>query len=600
MISLKFIYHYTKKSFDILKIHGPLRLFLKIKYKLRYLIYNKRRYGAWIKKNEPSLREMDTQRNLSFIREPKISIIVPIFNTPRMFLTEMIESVISQSYSKWELCIADGASSENDIREALTTYSSKEKRMKVMYLKENKGIARNSNEAIVLATGDYIAFLDHDDTLAPFALFELVKAINNNPSADFLYSDEDILSEDGQSRLNPQFKPDWSPDLLRSVNYICHFTVISKKLIDEIGYFREGYEGSQDHDLFLRATERAKAIVHIPKILYHWRNHSASAAMNMSSKMYAFESGKKAVADHLNRLKLSGSVEDGYFLGSYKIKYHIDGSPLVSIIIPNTNHAQDLQKCIRSIIDNSTYRNFEIIIVDCSSSEDEVLRLYAKIIKYNFIKILEWHSSFNYSKVNNYAVHHAAGNILLFLNNDTEIINPDWVERLLDHALRSEVGAVGGKLYYPDNTVQHAGIVLGLGDITGHAHRHFPMDAHGYMGRLHVVQNVSAVTGACLMTRKNVFQEVQGFDEEYPLAFSDIDLCLKMRERGYLVVWTPFSELYHDESKTRGYEDTVEKKERFRKELERYRTKWKKVIAKCDPYYNINLCHEREDFTIKI
>ena len=371
-------------------------------------------------------------------------------------------------------------------------------------------------------------------------------------------------------------------------------------MLNNIGYFREGYEGSQDHDLFLRATERAKAIVHIPKILYHWRNHSASAAMNMSSKMYAFESGKKAVSDHLDRLKMSGSVEDGFFLGSYKIRYHINDSPRVSIIIPNTDHAQDLKKCIRSIIDKSTYRNFEIIIVDCNSSEDDVLKLYIQLKKHDFIKIIEWHASFNYSIVNNFAVNHATGSILLFLNNDTEIINPDWIERLLDHAVRSDVGAVGGKLYYPDNTVQHAGIVLGLGDITGHAHRHFPMDSHGYMGRLHVVQNVSAVTGACLMTRKKVFQEVQGFDEEYPLAFSDIDLCLKMREKGYLVVWTPFSELYHDESKTRGYEDTVEKQKRYRKELERYRIKWKHVINKCDPYYNINLCHEKEDFSIKL
>jgi GT2 family glycosyltransferase len=600
MGTLKINFHYLKKSFTILKIHGPRRLFLKIKYKLRYYYYHKKHYQIWINENEPSRRELEAQRKQNLSYKPKISIIVPTYNTPRKFLVEMIESVMNQSYAHWELCIADGGSTEKDTLQVLHSFLETEKRFKIIFIEKNRGIAGNSNVAIARASGDYIAFLDHDDTLAPFALFELVKAINNSPSADFIYSDEDILSEDGKIRLNPQFKPDWSPDLLRSVNYICHFAAVSKKLLEDIGYLREGYEGSQDHDLFFRATEKAKIILHIPKILYHWRNHGDSAAMNMSSKMYAFEAGKKAVADHLDRVGLNGTVEDGLFLGSYKVKYILNDSPLVSILIPNSNHAADLRKCIQSISDKSSYRNFEIIIVDNGSTDNSVFKLYAELRERDFVKIIDWSKSFNYSAVNNYAVHHAAGSVLLFLNNDTEVINADWIERLLDHALRSDVGAVGGKLYYPDDTVQHAGIILGLGDITGHAHRHFTMDSHGYMGRLHVVQNVTAVTGACLMTRRSVFDEVNGFDEEYPLAFSDIDLCLKMREKGYVVVWTPFAELYHDESKTRGYEGTSEKQLRFRKELELYRKKWKPVIDKCDPYYNENLCHEREDFSIRI
>jgi O-antigen biosynthesis protein len=598
--SLKLLIHYAKRSSDILREYGLKQYLARAKAKLKIHYYAREAYKYWIKKNEPEKVELRRQRLRRFTYSPKISIIVPTLNTKIRYFTDMLESVKAQTYVNWELCIADGGTRDKELQRLLRTCTEEDKKIKVMFLNENKGIAGNSNEAISLATGDCIVFLDHDDTLAPFALFEIVEALNENPGADFIYSDEDILSEDGLKRSNPQFKPDWSPDLLRSFNYICHFTAISKKLMKVVGHFRDGYEGSQDHDLFLRATEKANQIVHIPKVLYHWRTHSSSAAMNMSAKTYAFAAGKRALVDHLTRIGLHGTVDDGAFPGSYKTNLRIDDSPLVSIIIPNSNHASDLELCIRSITGKSIYKNFEIIIVENNSTEQSVFKLYDQLRLDNRIKIIEWKEAFNYSMVNNYAAEYANGNILLFLNNDTEIISPDWMDQLLGHALRNDVGAVGGKLYYPDNTIQHAGIILGLGGITGHSHRYFARDSHGYMGRLHVVQNVSAVTGACLMTRKSVFKEVHGFDENYPLAFSDLDYCLKVRARGYLIVWTPYAELYHDESKTRGYEETSQKKLRFRTELELYRKKWKQEVSKSDPYYNVNLTHEKEDFSIRI
>jgi len=597
---LQLFIHNVRKSVVVLRNDGLSRLLVKIKNKVKYYYYQKRLYPIWIRENEPSKKELGKQKSINFLNGPRISIIVPTFNTPKVFVIDMVESAINQTYSNWELCIADGGSQGTEPGGILRSYADRDRRIKIKFLHENMGIAENSNEAISLATGEYIAFLDHDDILAPFALFEIIKAINGNPDADFIYSDEDIISEDGKTRAYPQFKPDWSPDMLRSCNYICHLTTISKALLDHVGCFRKGFEGSQDHDLILRATEHSNKIVHIPKVLYHWRTHDSSVAMNMTEKMYALNSGKKAVADHLKRIGLNGTVENGMFPGSYKVNYHINDLPLVSIIIPNNNHADDLKKCINSIVEKSTYKNYEIVIAENNSSEVSIFELYKQLENSSYIKIIEWGKPFNYSAVTNFAVKHSIGSVLLFLNNDTEIINPDWLQELLEHALRNDIGAVGAKLYYPDDTVQHAGIILGLGGITGHGHRYFPRDSHGYAGRLKVVQNVSAVTGACLMTRRSIFEQVDGFDEEYPLAFSDIDFCLKIREKGRLIVWTPFAELYHDESKTRGYEDTLDKQMRFRKELELFRRKWKHVIDKCDPYYNVNLTREKEDFSIRI
>ena len=585
-----------KKSIDYIRKYGFRAFIYKASTKLNSVVP----YEVWIKINEPTEEELTAKKNIKFKYEPKISIVVPVWNTPKKFLIDMIESVLNQTYSNWELCIVDGNSKEKHVKETLEHYTLKDKRIKVKYLKENKGIAGNSNEAIALATGEYIAFLDHDDVLAPFALYEVVRAINENEDVDFIYSDEDKITEDGLKRFDPFFKPDFSPDTLRSYNYICHLSVVKKALLNEAGWFREGYDGSQDYDLILRCTEKAKKIVHIPKILYHWRISDNSVAQDPKNKMYAYDAAKKALKDHLDRIGLKGKVSDGPFLGSYKIDYDISYHHKVSIIIPNKDHKEDLEKCITSIINKSTYKNYEIIIVENNSKEKKTFEYYEYLQnKYNNIVLLEWKDKFNYSAVNNFASKYANGDILLFLNNDTEVINENWIEEMLMYAQRKDVGAVGAKLYYPDDTIQHGGVILGIGGIAGHSHKFFPRASFGYFRRLVVVQNLSAVTGACLMMRKDVFNEVEGFDEGYPLAFSDVDICLKVREKGYLVVWTPYAELYHHESKSRGYEDTPEKQERFKKEIELFKKKWGHILEKGDPYYNPNLTLEKEDFSIK-
>ncbi|MCR4290994.1 MAG: glycosyltransferase family 2 protein [Candidatus Scalindua sp.] len=564
-------------------------------------IKHEKLYYKWIKKNEPGLNELETQKNTRFHIEPKISIIVTTFNTPRQYLIEMIDSVINQTYSNWELCLAVvGAGREIQIHKMLETYAKKDNRIQVKFLSENKGIAKNANEALSLATGDFAALLDHNDTLAPFALFEIVKVINEHPDVNFIYSDEDMITENGKKRVLPHFKPDWSPDTLRSYNYITHFTVIKQGLLGKIRGFREGYDGSQDYDLMLRATENVKEIIHIAKILYHHRVPNNSDVGNMHAKSDSRESAKKALEDHIKRTGLKGRVEDGLFLFSYKINYTIDAVPRVSIIIPNKDNAGDLEKCIKAILGKSTYRNFEIIIIENGSSDEKTFRLYDELTKLNNVRLIEWNKPFNYSMINNFAVNSSEGDVLLFCNNDTEVINHDWIERMLEHALRKEVGAVGAKLYYPSNTIQHAGIILGVGIIAGHSHKYFPQESNGYFGRLKVVQNLSAVTGACLMIRKNVFEELEGFDERFVLAFNDVDLCLKLRDKGYLIIFTPYAELYHHESKTRGDDNTLKKQIKFRVEIKIFQDKWRHILELGDPYYSPNLTLLREDFSIKI
>jgi len=590
---------YFIKSIIYIKKHGIIEFVSKVKEKA--FIYNKGNlYKKWVLQNEPDEKELKIQKGIKFNYSPKISIITPVYNTPEIFLIDMMESVINQTYPHWELCIADGGSNKKHIKETLENYKSKDKRIKVKYLSENKGISINSNEGISLATGEFITFLDHDDTLVPFALFEVVKAINENDDVDFIYSDEDKISEDGKKRFDPHFKPDWSPDTLRSYNYPIHLSVFKRDILEQVGYFREGYDGSQDYDIILRVTEKAKKIIHIPKVLYHWRISKFSTAWNQYTKMYAFTSAKKALQEHVERLYIDATVMDGSFFGVYRVKYKIENNPLISIIIPNKDHSKDLEKCIKSITKKSSYKNFEIIIIENNSFEQKTFTLYDELKKYGFIKIIEWNNKpFNYSQINNFAVKYVSGEILLFLNNDTEVINSDWLECMLEHIIRQEVGAVGAKLYYPDNTIQHAGIIVGVGGVAGHSHKYFPGNSYGYFSRLKIIQNLSAVTGACLMVRKDVFNDIGGFDDKYSLALNDVDFCLKLREQGYVIIWTPYAELYHYESKSRGYENTIEKKERFKEEIRIFNEKWKDLLAKGDPFYNINLTLEREDFSIK-
>jgi GT2 family glycosyltransferase len=595
-----------KISVSYIKVNGFKKFFKKVLQKvsiknLSFLYSQKGSYRLFIAKHEPTQKELLLQSKVKFSFSPKISIICPVWNTPEYFLKEMVQSVINQTYPNWELCLSDGNSANENLRKILNNYKDSDKRIKVKFLDKNLGISGNSNEALGLATGDYIGLLDHDDTLAHFALFEAVKAINENPDADFIYSDEDKLSEDGKRRFSPHFKPDFSPDTLRSYNYICHLSIFKKELLSNAGFFKEGYEGSQDYDLILRASEKAKNIIHIPKILYHWRISKNSTALWMDNKAYAFDSAKKALKDHLNRISLNGKTDDGLFKGSYKITYNINKDLLVSVIIPNKDHEKDLKRCIYSIMEKSTYKNFEIIIVENNSESESIFKFYHSLTsKYCNIKIIEWNKPFNYSSVNNYAAEFAKGDILLFLNNDTEVINNDWMERMLEHVQRKEVGAAGAKLYYPNNTVQHGGVIIGVSDIAGHSHKEFPRNSCGYINRLCIIQNLSAVTGACLMVRREVFKEAGGFDENFILAYGDVDLCLKIRAKGYLIIWTPFSELYHYESITRGYEDTPEKRERINGEIKLFYNKWHDILKKRDPYYNINLTKNKEDFSIAV
>src|SRR4030065_217532 len=489
-------------------------------------------YEEWIHKNEPSFTEVMIQKEIALSINPKISIIIPTFNTSRRILVDAIVSVICQTYSNWELCIADGASTDKLTIKTIGEYVKKyPEKIKVNYLSENKGIVGNSNEALKMATGDYITFLD------------------------------------------------------------------------KIGFLREGFEGSQDYDLVLRATEQANMIVHISKILYHWRISKNSTAGVQTSKMYAYDSAKKALKEHLDRIGRKGEVKDGMFLSSYKIEYEIENPPLVSIIIPNHNHKSTLETCINSILTKTKYPNYEIVIVENSSTDKDIFEYYNKLETENKnIKVITWNSSngFNFAAINNYAVDFVNGEYILFLNNDVEIINNDWLDRMVEYIVRKDVGIVGAKLYYPDGAIQHAGVMLGMGPVAGHPYCRLPKETLGYMGRAKLVQNLNCVTGACLMTKKNIFKEVGGFDEKFVLAFNDVDFCVKVHEHGYNIVWTPYAELYHYESKTRGYEDTDEKKTRFWGEVDIFRAKWLNILQKGDPYFfrKENYVYTKSEFSI--
>ena len=556
-------------------------------------------YYAWILRNEPDAAALELQPQTCFAYQPRISLITPTYNTPETFLIEMIESVLAQTYANWELCIADGASHAPHVKDLLSRYARQDARIKVSFLPGNLGIAGNSNVAVGLASGEWIGLLDHDDVLAPFALFEVVQFLNRQPATEYVYSDEDRLSEDGAMRHAPQFKPDWSPDTLRSTNYPTHFSVFKRALLERVGGLRTGFEGSQDYDLILRATEQARAIGHIPKVLYHWRMHDHSLARDPLSKTSVYDAAQRALQEHLVRTGRPGIVEQAEILGFYKITYSLKITPLVSIIIPNQDHADDLQRCLSSILKKSSYRNFEVLLVENGSKRPETFALYAQFTGEARVRLLEWPHPFNYSAVNNFAAQQAAGEVLLFLNNDTQVITPDWLERMLEHAIRPEIGAVGAKLYYPDGTIQHAGVIIGLKSIAGHCFLAFPANNAGYMGRLKIIQNLSAVTAACFMMRSEVFHEVGGFDESYELAFNDADLCLNIRQKNYLIVWTPYAELYHYESKTRGCDHAPEKQQRFDREKARFQQKWQRFLEQGDPYYNPNLTLECEDFSIK-
>lgn len=547
-----------------------------------------------------SAQRREQEENAQFPKDIKFSVLVPLYNTPENFLKAMIESVQAQTYKNWELCLADGSDREHSfVGEICKKYADGDKRIKYEKLERNLGISENTNACIRMATGEYIALFDHDDLLHPSALYEVMRAICEH-GADFIYTDENTFSEEPRDAYNPHFKPDFSPDTLRSYNYICHLSVFSRELLDSVGYFRSEYDGSQDYDLILRLTEKAKKVFHIRKILYYWRAHKNSVAQDVGAKPYTVTAAKKALAAHLERCGLKGEVLDSSVPTTYHIKYEIDGNPLISVIIPNKDHTDDLDICLKSLYEKSSYKNFEVIIVENNSTEKETFEYYEKIKqRYENLKVVIWTGIFNYSAINNFGVNYAKGEYILLLNNDVEIINGSCLEEMLMFAQRKDVGAVGAKLYYSDDTVQHAGVILGLGGTAGHAHKHFGRSHPGYMARASIAQNLTACTAACLMMRRDVFDEVGGLDESFEVAFNDVDLCMEIREKGYLVVFTPYAELYHYESKSRGNDSTPEKLERFRGEIDRFKEKWQKQLDDGDPYYNPNLTLTRDDFSLK-
>ena len=547
-------------------------------------------------------KTLQKQRETVFPNAPVISIIVPLFNTPESYLRDMLNSVCLQSYANWQLCLADGSDCVNHVEEIVRQYAAQFPG-KIMYscLKENRGISENTNACIALADGNYLALLDHDDILAPDALFEAAKVIAEQ-HADFVYTDETTFANKLDHIISVHFKPDFSIDNLRANNYICHFTLFKKSLLEKTGLFRKEYDGSQDHDMILRLTEVAEHIVHVPKILYYWRAHKNSVAADINSKTYAVEAGKGAVSDHLRRQGLKAVVESSKaFPTIYRIKYELQEKPLISIIIPNKDSLNELQNCVNSILEKSIYADYEIIIIDNCPADAAMLSYYQGIEKHSNIQVIWWNHPFNHSAVNNFGARYAKGKYLLLLNNDTKVIAPNWMEEMLMYAQRPDVGAVGAKLYYANDTIQHAGIILGLGKdrVAGYSHDKVPGNDVGYMGRLYYAQDMSAVTTACMMVRKSLYDELGGLDEDFAVAYNDVDFCLRLRRAGYLVVFTPYSELYHYSSKSRGEEDILKKKKRFQKEIRMFKERWAKELSVGDPYYNPYLTLDRKDFSIK-
>ena len=556
-------------------------------------------YKEWFENHKVSQEELEKQKKKVFVYAPKISILVPVYNTPQVFLKQMLQSVRKQTYANWELCIANANPDNEEVKQILEICTKKDDRIKVVNVPENEGIAQNTNRALDIATGEFIGLLDHDDLLEENALYEIVSCLNKKKETDVLYTDEDKVTTDLDEYFSPNFKPDFNLDMLRANNYICHFFVAKKELIEKVGGFRAEYNGAQDYDLILRCTEQAQNVAHIAKILYHWRVHKESTADNPLSKMYAYEAGKKAIEGHLARCHTDGEVLQTDNLGFYRVKYPVKGKPLVSILIPNKDQVDTLDKCLRSIEERTDYDNYEIIIIENNSTEQKTFDYYNQICN-DKIRVVYWKKEFNYSAINNFGVDQAKGEYLLLLNNDMEVISRDWMSELLGHCQRPEVGAVGARLYYPDDTVQHAGIIIGIGGVAGSVFVGMKRGYTGYMHRAAIQQDLSAVTAACMMIKRSVFEEAGRLEEQLKVAFNDVDLCLKIRKNGYLIVYDPYVELYHYESKTRGAEDTKEKVRRFQSEIEYMRCHWIDILKNGDPAYNPNLTLKKWDYSLKV
>ncbi|MDE6925563.1 MAG: glycosyltransferase family 2 protein [Acetatifactor sp.] len=594
---------------------GPRGVLHKIDYKKRERVAM-RQFGT---ESFPSPEQAAAERSAVFPRMPKISILVPLWNNREEFQIEMLESVMNQTYENWELCLADGSDAEHAYMGEICRQYVEKSGGRVVYrkLEKNSGIAGNTNACLAMATGEFIGLLDQDDILHPSVLYEYVKAVNEQ-GADYLYCDETTFKgSDINHMLTMHFKPDYSPDNLRANNYICHFSVFARELLDGSELFRPKFDGSQDHDMILRLTDNAKKVVHVPRLMYYWRSHAGSVASGIEAKPYAIEAAKGAVAEHLRkhgfehfRIESTRAFET-----IFRIRYQIMGTPGISIVIANRDHVEDLRRCVTSILEKSTYDKYEIVIVENNSTTQEIRDYYTELLgaPYEADKeilrsqdgrtaVVTFRGEFNYSAVNNLGVKYAAGEYVLLLNNDTEVITVNWMEELLMYAQREDVGAVGAKLYYGDKTIQHAGVVIGLGAHRTAGHTHYKQHRQnlGYMGRLCYAQNVTAVTGACLLVKKSLYEAVGGLEEEFAISLNDVDFCLKLREKGLLNVFTPFAELFHYESVSRGLDDNGEKAERYNRESGKFRKKWEKELEAGDPYYNPNFSLDRSDYSLKI
>ena len=600
---LRGVMHTCVRVRDVYRQYGsPVGVARKVRLKMRQKNAQKQHGLA----SFPNAEERKRQEETVFPKDITFSILVPLYNTPEKFLREMIDSVQAQTYGKWELCLADGSDDAHpEVGRICQEYMQNDSRIKYKKIEKNLGISGNTNVCFGMATGEYIGLFDHDDLLHPSVLYEYMKAICEQ-DADYIYCDE--VTFEGNSidnMLTIHFKPDFSIDNLRANNYICHFSVFSEKLLEETGLFRSEFDGSQDHDMILRLTSRAKKIVHVPKILYYWRSHPQSVAADINAKTYAIDAAKRAVLAHLKSCGLEGTVESTRaFPTIFRIKYKLKAKPMISIIIPNKDHRDDLKRCVDSILNKSTYENYEILIVENNSTETETFAYYKMLENQPKVRVITYEAEggFNYSKINNFAAKQAKGEYLLLLNNDTKVITREWMEELLMYAQRDDVGAVGAKLYYADNTIQHAGIVIGLGahHAAGHTHHLLPKENLGYMGRLCYAQDVTAVTGACLLVRKSLYEQVGGLDESFTVALNDVDFCLRLRALGLLNIFTPFAELYHYESKSRGLDKDGASAERYNREVAHFRERWKKELDAGDPYFNPNFSLEHATYELKV
>lgn len=556
-------------------------------------------YGPWYEKYRAKEPELERQRKRNWKERRLISIVVPAYRTPEEFLRQMIDSVLAQTYPYWELCIANGSPEDEGMETVLKEYAGRDNRIRWKALEENGGISANTNSALDMAAGDYIALLDHDDLLAPNALYEIAAYLEQHPDTGMVYTDEDKVTADLREHFQPNLKPDFNLDLLRSNNYICHFLAVRRDVVQKAGGFRKEYDGAQDYDFIFRCAELAEQVGHVPEILYHWRTHQASTADNPMSKMYAYEAGKRAIEDHLGRQGVSGTVSLKKDLGFYRVVYPVREEALVSIVIPNKDEKETLEQCLRSIQEKSTYGNYEILIVENNSTRPETFDYYKAIDGKNRIRVLYWDREFNYSAINNFGIRQAKGDYIICLNNDIEVITPGWIEELLGTCQRREAGIVGARLYYPDDTIQHAGIVVGIGGIAGSMFVGMKRSHSGYMHKAALMQDLSAVTAACMMVKRSAWEAVGGFEEKLAVAFNDVDFCLKVKEAGYLVIYDPYVEMYHYESKTRGTEDTKDKVRRFQKEIEYMRSRWTKILRQGDPCYNKNLSLSKWNYSLK-